>query len=332
VIVTVTPNPVLDRTLTVPHIAFDEVLRATDVRLDWGGKGFNVSRALQALGMQSLAMGFVGGATGQMLEQGLQALGIATAFTPIAGETRTNTVVCEASSERHIKVNEPGPTVQPQELALFFEEAGGRANPGDIWVLAGSLPPGVPAAFFAQLIARLHERGARTFLDASGEALRLGCMAASTLVKPNLLEASEATGIGLGLPAAGARSTTLMAAQQLLKMGMEMVALSMGAEGLLLATADEALWASPPQVTVRNPTGAGDALLAGMIYALEQTWPLEEVARWGAAAGTVSAMKEGVASGSRAEVQEFCQQVQVQRASVCGASPAGYGRAGLRAE
>lgn len=315
-IVTVTPNPVLDRTLTVPRIGFADVLRATDVRLDWGGKGFNVSRALQMLGTPSLAMGFVGGATGQLLERGLQAMGIATAFTPIAGETRTNIVVQEASSERHIKVNEPGPMVRPEDLERFFGEAGDRALPGDIWVLAGSLPPGVPAAFFAQLISLLRERGARTFLDTSGEALSLACMQAPTLVKPNLLEASEASGIDLGLPGAGAPSTPLKAAQQLLGMGIEMVALSLGPAGLLLATGDEALWARPPQVAVRNPTGAGDALLAGVIYALEQRWPLDEIARWGAAAGAVSAMMEGVASGGRADVEEFCRQVQVQRASI----------------
>ena len=312
-IVTVTPNPVLDRTLTVPHIAFDEVLRATSARLDWGGKGFNVSRALLSLGLGSLAMGFIGGATGQMLEQGLRLLGVATAFTPINGETRTNTVVCEASSERHIKVNEPGPTVHPEEIERFFEQVSARAQPADIWVLAGSLPPGVPTAFYAQLIAVLREHGARAFLDASGEALRLGCAAAPTLVKPNLLEASEATGIEIEASRSGRPLAVLEAARRLRGQGIEIVALSMGGDGLLLATAHEALWASPPPVTVRNPTGAGDALLAGVIYAVLHEWPLEEVARWGAAAGTVSAMKEGVASGSRAEVQEFCGRVLVQR-------------------
>jgi 1-phosphofructokinase family hexose kinase len=313
VIVTVTPNPVLDRTLTVPHILFDEVLRATSVRLDWGGKGFNVSRALLSLGLDSLAMGFVGGATGQVLEQGLQSLGVATAFTPITGETRTNTVVCEASSDRYVKVNEPGPTVQSEELTRFFEDAGARARPADIWVLAGSLPPGVPGTFYAQLVALLGERGARVFLDTSGEALRLSCAAAPTLVKPNLLEASEATGIELEGPGSAGPSAALEAVRRLLDQGIEMVALSLGAGGLLLATAQEAVWAKSPLVPVRNPTGAGDALLAGVIYALVQEWPLEQVAGWGAAAGTVSAMKEGVASGSRAEVEEFSGHVSVQR-------------------
>ena len=114
-IITLTPNPVLDRTLTVPHIEFDDVLRATSTRLDWGGKGFNVSRALQALGTESVAMAFAGGGTGQMLRQGLHALGIATDFVSIAGETRTNVVVVDQATGRHIKVNEAGPSISPQE-------------------------------------------------------------------------------------------------------------------------------------------------------------------------------------------------------------------------
>ena len=92
-IVTVTPNPVLDRTLTVPRIVFNEMTRATASRLDWGCKGFNVSRALQALDVESVAMGFIGGATGRMLERGLNDMGISTDFVPIVGETRTNIVI-----------------------------------------------------------------------------------------------------------------------------------------------------------------------------------------------------------------------------------------------
>ena len=115
-IVTVTPNPGLDRTLTVSRITFDEMIRASGSRLDWGGKGFNVSRALHALGAKSVVTGFVGGPTGQMLSRGLEGMGISTDLLPIAGETRTNTVVTEAGSGRYVKVNEPGPTVQPPSV------------------------------------------------------------------------------------------------------------------------------------------------------------------------------------------------------------------------
>ena len=116
-IYTVTLNPSLDRTLTVPRIVDDDMVRATASRVDWGGKGVNVSRVLQALGAESMALGFAGGATGQMLERGLRSLGIATDLLPLSAETRTNTVIIESETGRYIKVNEPGPTVQPEEPA-----------------------------------------------------------------------------------------------------------------------------------------------------------------------------------------------------------------------
>lgn len=306
-IVTVTPNPVLDRTLTVPRILFDEVMRATEVRLDWGGKGFNVSRALKALGVESTAMGFIGGATGLMLERGLQELGIATEFVHIVGETRSNIIVREAQSARYIKVNEAGPTVQADEVQRFLEQAAGRARQGDIWVLAGSLPPGVPADFYARLIALLREQEARTFLDTSGEPLRLGCAARPTLVKPNALEAAQVTGRGIT-----SQAEAFDAVARLLDLGIKLVALSLGGDGLLLASSEEAVWARPPAVSVRNPTGAGDALLAGIIWALGQGLALEDVARWGVAAGTASAMGEGVSVGTRTEVAKLYAEVSIE--------------------
>jgi 1-phosphofructokinase family hexose kinase len=309
VIITVTPNPALDRTLTVPHILFDEMTRATASRLDWGGKGFNVSRALQALGVESVAMGFVGGATGQTLEQGLNDAGIATAFVRIAGETRTNTVITDAAAKRYVKVNEPGPTVQAEELAAFLDQARARIQPGDIWVLSGSLPPGVPPDFYAQLIGLVQANGARALLDSSGEPLRLGCAASPHLVKPNDAEAEEATGQKISSDA-----DMLKAVEFFLRQGIELVALSLGADGLLLASRRGAVWARPPRVRVRNPVGAGDALLAGIAWALaRQGLALEEIARWGVATGTAAAMREGVSVGTKAEVEALYEQVRIDR-------------------
>jgi 1-phosphofructokinase len=342
VIVTVTPNPGLDRTLTVPRIVFNQVMRATASRLDWGGKGLNVSRALQALGVESVAMGFIGGATGHTLERGLSDLGISTDFVPIAGETRTNTVITlapfsagiDADTQRYVKVNEPGPTVRAEEVAAFFDRARDKVRPGDIWVLCGSLPPGVPPDFYARLTALVQAMGARVLLDSSGEALRLGCAAGPYLVKPNVVEAEQVTGQEISSNAA-----TLVAAEFFLRQGIELVALSLGADGLLLASQELAVWARPPRVRARNPVGAGDALLAGIASALagpsttlragpstelragaersrrEPVLPLEEIARWGVATGTAAAAREGVSFGTRAEVEALYEQVQPRPAT-----------------
>jgi 1-phosphofructokinase family hexose kinase len=305
-IITVTPNPVLDHTLTVPEIAFDAVTRATTSRVDWGGKGFNVSRVLLAFGVKSLALGFVGGATGQRLTAGLAALGLPTDFVTIAGETRTNVIVAEADSARYVKVNEAGPTVQPEEVARFLDKVRRRATGGDTWALCGSLPPGVPDDFYAQLIEILQPRGVRVLLDTSGAALRLGCEAHPFLVKPNAEEAAAFAGHPVAT-----RDDTLRAARAFLERGVPQVALSLGGEGLLLATRKSAVFAAPPDVTVKNVTGAGDALLAGLAYALECNLPLAEQARWGVAAGTASAMHEGVGIVTRASVEQVYAGITV---------------------
>ncbi|NIO71011.1 MAG: hypothetical protein GTN71_18750, partial [Anaerolineae bacterium] len=193
-------------------------------------------------------------------------------------------------AEQYVKVNEAGPTVRAQELAAFFDRARERVRLGEIWVLSGSLPPGVPPDFYAQLISLVQARGAKSFLDSSGEPLRLGCAASPYLVKPNVVEAEEVMGREIG-----SNADALGAAEFFLRQGIELVALSLGADGLLLASKQQAVWARPPRVRARNPVGAGDALLAGIAWALarpercpepaegrsrrEHGLPLEEMAR-----------------------------------------------------
>ena len=316
VIFTVTPNPGLDRTLTVPRIAFDEVLRATGSRVDWGGKGLNVSRALLALGFDSEAMGFLGGAAGVALERGIRVLGIATDFVHIAGETRTNTVITEPGGGRYVKANEDGPTVRADELASLLDRVREKAQQGDIWVLSGSLPPGAPPDLYARLITVIQQRGGRALLDSSGEPLRLGCAAKPYLVKPNAVEAEEMTG-----QAVRSDASARAAAQHFLNDGIELVALSLGAEGLLLASQQGTVWARTPTFQVQNPVGAGDALLSGIVWGLacrrQDSAPsglnLEEIARCGVATGAAAAAREGVSFGTRAEVMEFYNRARVQR-------------------
>lgn len=310
-IVTVTLNPVLDRTLTVSRIVFNEMMRATASRLDWGGKGFNVSRALHSLGVEGVAMGFVGGAAGQMLERGLSDMGIATDFVRITGETRTSIVVTNAAMERYIKVNEAGPTVRAEELAAFLDRVRERVRPRDIWVLSGSLPPGVPSDLYAQLITLVQAQGAKPFLDTSGKPLELGCAAGPYLVKPNVVEAEEVTGRKVD-----SNANMLNAVEFFLRQGIELIALSLGADGLLLASKRQAVWARPPRVRVRNPVGAGDALLAGITWAVQRGLPLEETARLGVATGTAAAMREGVSVGTRAEVEALYEQIRVEERKI----------------
>ena len=305
-IVTVTPNPALDRTLTVPEIVFDEMVRASESRLDLDGKGVNVSKALRALGAETLIMGFAGGAAGEALDRGLAELGFTTDFTRVAGETRTNTMIVDAAN-RYVKANEPGPTLRPEELAAFFEQARARLAAEHVWILSGSLPPGAPAGFYAQLVELIQSSGARALLDTSGEPLRLGCAAQPYLVKPNADEAQALTGEPI-VDDGGARR----AADFFLAQGVELVALSLGADGLLLAARGRAARARPPRVRALNPVGAGDALLAGIAWALERGLELDELARWGVASGTAAAMRAGTGPAPRGEVEALYVRVSVE--------------------
>jgi 1-phosphofructokinase family hexose kinase len=303
-IYTLTPNPCIDRTIKVPEIRFNWVMRSQNLHLDWGGKGFNVSRSLQQFGMESLALAWVGGGTGKMLSDGLQALGIQTDFVWVDKDTRTNTMIIEESSDWHIKVNEPGPSLSKEDIDQLFLKIETYAKKGDVWILSGSLPPGVPEHFYADLIRLIKSRGAWVYLDTSGGALRHGLDAVPYLVKPNLDEASEIVGFRVA-----DKEDAKRAALPFLRMGVTYCALTMGGAGLLLATQRKMVLATPPKVKERNATGSGDSLLAGLIYALSKEMSLVEVARWAVATATASVETEGVSTFDVERVQDLLPEV-----------------------
>lgn len=306
-ILTLTPNPGLDVTVTVPEVQLDTVLRASATRVDPGGKGFNVARALSALGMESVALAPLGGHAGARMVEMLAAHRVAIQVVPIAQETRSCYVVTDAAGTRHLKVNEPGPMLTGAEGASLIAAVDAAAQAGDFWVLAGSLPPGLPADFFAQLIRLLQRRGAHAVLDASGEALRLGVAARPFMIKPNALEVADLLGSEVRTLAEAAQ-----AARTLCAAGVEIVAISLGADGLLLAKDGVAVHAQPPAIQPRNTVGAGDASVAGILWALAQGLPPAEMARWGAACGTAATMRPGTDFAPLVEVQAIAAATAVE--------------------
>ncbi len=193
-IYTVTLNPAVDRELTVANIEYDTVLRALSWQTDCGGKGFNVSRMLRSMGMASCAMGFVGGKSGEILHEGLHALEIETDFVWVEGETRTNISIVTSEHDRYLKVNEPGPEISSARQSELLEKMRNLIQPGDWWVLAGSLPPCVSEKMYGEMIQIIEVGGAHAILDTSGPALAHGCQAGAYLVKPNAEEAEKLTG------------------------------------------------------------------------------------------------------------------------------------------
>ncbi|RME43443.1 MAG: 1-phosphofructokinase [Caldilineae bacterium] len=304
-IYTLTLNPAIDRELAVPRLEFDEVLRATAVREDYGGKGFNVSRLLTAWGVENVALGFVGGYAGQKIEAGLKGLGIRTEFVKIAGETRTNISIVSEPQRRHIKVNEPGPAILPAELDALERRVRKLTRAGDWWVLSGSLPPGVPSTFYATLTGELKAAGARVVLDASGAALRAGCAAGPFLAKPNAIEAAELTGIQR------VRLQAADVATAIHRLGVQHALITLGKEGALFSDRQRLLFIETPPVVEVNPIGAGDSTVAALVWSAAQGLDWEESLRWSIACGAVAAGLAGTAVPEQSRVQALMATVRI---------------------
>lgn len=303
-IYTVTLNPAVDRELIVPTIEYDSVLRALSCRVDYGGKGFNVSRMLRSLGTASMALGFAGGRSGELLRDGLETLNINTDFVWIAGETRTNISIFAQAQDHYLKVNEPGPTIAAAEQDELIEKVYQYARPGDWWVLAGSLPPGVPPIMYRRLIEIIQDEGACVILDTSDEALREGCLAGPFLAKPNDVEIHKLT----EMPVASVPEIAA-AALILQQMGVSNVIVSLGKRGALLVTENQTWIAASPTIVEKNPIGAGDSMVGGLVWGLSQEMLLPEALCWGVACGAATASMSGTAVGSRELVELLRDQV-----------------------
>ncbi len=308
-IFTVTLNPSLDRTLSVPELHPGEIQRARFVREDLGGKGVNVSRSLRRLGIPSRILGFAGGRSGDSLRDGLLAEGFEVAFVDTGAEIRHNITLFDETSNLYTKINELGPEIEAKSVAALEDLVGESAQSGDLWAFCGSLPPGAPLDLYARLIARVQEKNGLAFLDASGAALRSGVTARPFALKVNSEEASELLGLELGNDLEVAR-----AASELLKGTTRLVMLTRGADGLVLATGSERLVAIPPHVEARSPVGAGDAALAGLLWATYEQCDPETTARRAVACGTAAAMQEGTGVGEASLIRELLEKVEIHEA------------------
>ncbi|MFJ4780793.1 1-phosphofructokinase [Streptomyces sp. NPDC088762] len=262
-IITVTPNPSLDRTYEVPALDRGEVLRATGERVDPGGKGVNVSRAVAAAGFRTTAVLPLGGAAGTLLAELLTAEGVDVTAVSIVGRTRSNISIAEPDGTL-TKLNAPGPELTREETALLLDTVGACAGDAAWIACCGSLPPGLGPAWYAELVDRAHASGARIALDTSGPALPAALRARPEVIKPNAQELAEAVGRPLAT-----LGDAVKAAEELRSLGAGAVLASLGGDGQLLASAEGTYYGTAPVAPdrVRSNVGAGDAALAGFLIA-----------------------------------------------------------------
>jgi len=282
-IVTLTPNPSVDRTVSIIDLQRGEVHRATASRIDPGGKGVNISRALTAHKARTLAVLPAGGPQGHLLAELLAEAGIKVTIVPIGGSIRANLALVEPDGTT-TKVNEPGPTLSASELAALVAGAVDTLAEQPSWLVgSGSLPPGVDDDVYAALVRRCRDAGVRVAIDASGPALRQAVVAGPDLIKPNLEELEELVDRPLNT-----LGDVEAAAVDLVSHGVATVVVSLGRHGALLVSPTTRAHAVAAVPEPLSTVGAGDALLAGYLFATGDGSPATEALRtgvaWGAAA------------------------------------------------
>lgn len=307
-IYTVTANPAVDKTVTIPSFQIGAVNRVETLRMDAGGKGINVSKWVRVLGGETMAMGLCGGETGRMIEDSLKADGIPVDFVKVPHATRTNLKIIDPISKTHTDINEPGEPVQAQTLGTLFERLRARVQPNDIVVLAGKFPPGANAKVLPGWIARLSELGAKVYLDAEGEQLTEGVRARPYFIKPNEFELG-------GL--LGRKATELpdiaAATAQLIRQGLRRVCVSLGSRGALFAFEDVTLYGHGLSITVGSTVGAGDATVAALAFADSRGLSPEDSATLAIAAGAASAMQPGTQTAPRSLVESLQKKVVLEK-------------------
>ncbi len=282
-IVTLTPNPSIDRTVSVPELLHGEVNRATGSRIDPGGKGINIARALTNHGAEALAVLPLGGLEGRLMEELLESVGAAYRPVPVDGTTRMNVTVVEPDGTT-TKLNEPGPTLSTDELEALHATTEKTLREGADWVVGcGTLTPGAPERLYADLARYGHAAGARVAIDTSGVPLAAAVSANPDLIKPNREELEELVGTSLST-----LGEIREAIDDLVAGGLGAALVSLGEHGALLVAGDVVAHASTTIGKPVSTVGAGDALLAGYLHALTRDEPPDQALATGVAWGAVA--------------------------------------------
>lgn len=307
-IITVTLNPALDKSLTVPRFAAGCVNRALDARLDPGGKGVNVSKVLRSLGDDPLATGFLGGSSGLALSGALDGLGIRHSFIQVSGETRTNIKLYDPEWRTYTDINEPGSSVSAEAVESLFQLLLALAKRGDTVLFAGSAPQGVAPEATARWASTLLSRGVLVAADQDGAQLHAMIPARPSLIKPNEHELQEL----LHLPDTEI-PTLCRAARELVLGGIAHVVVSLGEKGALFADGEGILFAQGVRVDAVSTVGAGDALTAGLLHAIDHDFSREDAARFAIATATAKVTCPGSSPPDLSMIEQYLPLVKLSQ-------------------
>jgi 6-phosphofructokinase 2 len=288
-IVTITMNPAVDKSTSIDKMVPEKKMRCTELITEAGGGGINVSKAIKELGGDSLAVFPSGGMNGKLIENYLSQRQISFKSIPVANETRENIVVRETDTNSQFRFVMPGASLSEKEADACFELLQQLEPRPTCIVASGSLPPGLPEDFFGQLAKVVKKLNARYIIDTSGKPLQLAAKEGVYLLKPNLSELCALVGKEhLEV------NEVDDAAMEVVKQGScEVMVVSMGPTGALLVTRDGCEHIPTPTVKKQSTVGAGDSMVAGMVWMLNQGKSISETVRFGVACGTAATMNPG---------------------------------------
>jgi len=305
-ILTLTLNPAIDQNVQADRLVFEDRAYILSTSETAGGRGINASMVLHSFGAKTKAITASGGKNGKRFEELMQQEGFPVEYVKIKNNLRGNLTIVDKQGLA-VKLNERGPLIQATELAKFEKTVVENLNGARWLMLCGSLPPGVPADFYARIIRQAQQRNVQTLLDTDGDALLHALEVGPSAVAPNQAEAERLLNRALIT-----RQHFQDAARRIVAMGAKWVVLSLGSRGAVGASESVLVEAVPPLIDAVCPIGAGDALAAAFTWAIAEGKPFEEAVRWGVAAGTASAALPGISFANMHQTQQIYSRVELR--------------------
>lgn len=304
-ILTVTLNPAVDRTVEIDDFEIGAVNRIVSERIDAGGKGINVSKTIKNLNGTSKALGLIGGRSGLFIKDCLDKMGIENEFVLIQGETRTNLKIVDKVRKTNTDINEPGPVITSEDIDKIEDLIFRNLDRNSTVVFSGSVPANTDKRIYGRWIKRSKAAGARTILDADGDLLRYGIAEGPYLCKPNIKELEMLAGKKIENPA-----EAILLGEKIIKdNGIEIMVISMGEKGAIFINKNCSYYVNTIEVEVKSTVGAGDAMVAALAYCLDIGYDMEKTIRLSMASGIAAVMSTGSQAASYETIMELKRKI-----------------------
>lgn len=307
-IITITLNPAIDKTISISDFKVDHVNKIESQRIDPAGKGINVSKVIKALNGESIALGIIGGETGNEIKRYLNDAGIKSDFVNVDKKTRSNLKIVDYVNHTFTDINEQGAFVNEIKQKEIVNKILEYANKDNLLVLSGSAPGGFDKTIYKEIVEKAQAKGAKVILDASENLFLEGIKSAPYLIKPNVHELEVALNVSIKT-----HSDIVRAARKIIELGVKLVVVSDGGNGSIFVTKEEAFIAKGIKVEVKSTVGAGDSMVAAIAYGLDQKLELKDIMVLASAVSTANVMTEGTQTGDLSIIESLKEKVRIEK-------------------